>query len=850
MNIQQVDAPSLEDVSLANCDSEPVHIPGHIQDFAVLLVADNKLTKVTHCSENAAALFGAENGNILGGALDGLIGEEVCHDLRNVLSLSSARVQREKVGRHVIKGQAVEIWVHLSDGLPIIELEPVEHDEEGQDQAIPVVRSMLAHLQQQDDFWAALNDAAVGLRRLTNFDRVMVYKFDNDGDGEVVAEARAPGLEAFLGLRFPKWDIPNQARAIMKKLPLRVIANVAAERVPLLSLDRTAAPVDLTLAASRATSPIHTEYLGNMGVEGSMTLSVVVRDELWGLIAFHHRTPRRLGPSLRAAAELFIQFFCLQIEQRLERVRNAARATALTHQTALLEAADTATDIQEILGDIAEPFCNLMGADGMAICAPDGVSIYGMTPDPEAARAIANALLAEPESDVRATTSIKAEGLDGGKAAGALALSIDETAGKRLVFFRSEASSSVRWAGAPDKEIVEEEDGPRLRPRGSFKVYLQSVDAKSLRWTAQNMASAHELRRAIVKADESLFRRLSQKEERQRSIYIAELNHRVRNILALIRSLSRRAQESSSSLESYAKALEQRISALGAAHDLAANRVAHGVSIGAVFETEAKPYLSDRQEQFYATGDPYLIRSDVAPIFALVVHELVTNCVKYGALSVPSGSVSIHTTSDKDGLTIVWKERGGPVVEPPTRRGFGIGLIEKAIPYELDGDSIVEFLPDGVTVTFWLPSAIVEPFEEGTVAQDFSGTQKKRAMDNVPKKVLVVEDSMMVAIDMVDMFQQIGVHSVETAATVAQALRLLEDFTPDFALLDVSLRRGTTFEVATVLQDRGIPFCFGTGYGSDLEMPDEFKERTILTKPVDSAVLHATVLTLYGKDPQ
>lgn len=837
---------SREDEALAKCDNEPVHVPGHIQGFAVLLAVDPKLKSVTHCSDNAAALFGASTRDILGGSVEALLGAEICHDLRNVLSLSTVRVQREKVGSHKIGGQPAEIWVHLSGQSPLIEIEPVPVDEPDDDQAIAIVRSMLAHLQQQDDFWTALNDATVGLRRLTGFDRVVAYKFAATGDGEVVGEAHGPSLEPFLGLRFPKWDIPAQARDIMKKLPLRVIADVSGDCSAVLAHDPASPPLDLTLAASRGTSALHIEYLQNMGVGGSMTLSIVVQDTLWGLIAFHHSEPRRLGPSLRGAAELFIQFFSLQMEQRLERVRNRARETALKHQTALLEAVDEATDLTEILSDIAQPFCELMEAEGMAICAPDTVSLHGKTPAPDVARDIANALLAGPDVDINHVVSLKAEGFDGGEAAGALALSINKEAGRHLVFFREETSRSVRWAGAPGKTIVDGVDGPRLDPRGSFKAYLQSVEAQCLPWRAPNIAAAEELRRAIVRADETLTRRMSQKEERQRSIYIAELNHRVRNILALIRSLSRRAQESSSSLESYAKALEERISALGAAHDLAANRVAHGVNIASMFETESKPYLSEGGDQFCVTGDRYLIRSDVAPIFALVAHELVTNCVKYGALSTTAGKVTVDISGVDGGIAIVWTEQGGPEVKEPTRRGFGLGLIEKAIPYELDGDSDVTFLPEGVVATFWLPEALVERMKDGVLAENYGGTQKKRVLEKVPQSVLVVEDSMMVAIDMVDLLRQIGVKTVETCATVAQAMKALEAFTPDFALLDVSLRSDTSFEAARILEERGIPFCFATGYGSDHIMPDQFKDRTILTKPVDSAVLHATVLSLYG----
>ena len=834
-----------EALSLENCDKEPVHIPGHIQGFAVLIATDKDLLRVTHCSENAHEFFGKPTSKIMGVKLRDLFSSDVIHDLNNTLSLSSAKLQRERVREIIIDDRAYEIWAHVSEDIPIIEFESVQIETLTQNQSILNVRSLLARLNRGQDIQKSLNEAVIGLRLLSGFDRVLAYEFDTNGDGEVKAEARGPNLSPLLGLRFPKWDIPNQARAIMKKLPLRMIADVNAPPVNLLAKDHSDKPINLTLAASRGVSPIHMEYLRNMGIQGSMTLSIVVRGELWGLFAFHHSKPRNIGPGLRGAAELFAQFFSLQMEQRLSTELNQTRANALEYQSALLNGVENALDLSELVGEIAEPLCNLVDADGLALISGGDIFKHGNTPSPKILGEISETLLKDNSSDLVVTNSLLEHGFETSPSAGAIALLLDQETQNTVLFFRDEATLSVNWAGAPKKKIVEEDGDVRLKPRGSFKVYQESVKGKSRPWDRKNIFSAEQARMALTKADSALFRRLSHKVERQRSIYIAELNHRVRNILSLVRSLSRRTQETSYSLEAYAKALERRISALGAAHDLAANRISNGIIIHELFELEAKPYENDGKSQFTLQGQKYVLRSDIAPIFALIVHELMTNSVKHGALSVPSGLISVDINEADEGVSIIWIETGGPETKEPTRQGFGLGLIQSAVPYELDGRSDIQFKSQGLRAEFWLPLELVTPLPKAFQSPHKESTRQRPKKDQLPENMMIVEDSLMLAIDMSDMLKQIGVETVEKCANVRQAKQALKTFTPDLAILDISLRDEQSFEVAHLLVEKNVPFCFATGYGSEFPVPEDLQGHLVLTKPVDIDILRSTIKTLY-----
>ena len=836
MNVTATDKP--QEISLNNCDKEPVHIPGHIQGFAICLATDENLEKIQHCSDNVTTVFGATSAEILGNNLSDIFDKHIIHDLNNALSLSSARVQRERASTYVVGDIEYEVWVHYSNAFPVIELEPVDPKSISQSDAIRTVRSLLAHLGKTADLQDTFDYAVDGLRNLTAFDRVMLYQFDDNGNGDIKAEAKSPGQESFLGLRFPSWDIPKQAREILKKLPLRLIADVNGKPVPLSSVSAGSEPLDLTLAACRGQSPIHSEYLRNMGVSSTMTLSIVIGDKLWGLFAFHNMSPRVVSPSLRASAELFVQFFCMQLEQRFEKKRNLIRSTTHVYEKTLFAESNKAGSVVEMVDVVANSLCQLIEADGLSIMSSGQISQHGVTPGKIESRDIANRLFSDPHQTIVHTDYI-GEFVDNAlPCAGALAIRVGPNEQDKLVFFREEAIISVNWAGAPEKTVVEDKDGPRLLPRGSFKAYAESVKGKSQPWEQDSLTAASELREVLTDAEFERLRR------RQRTIYINELNHRVRNILALIRSLVRRTKESSTSLESYAKSLEQRIIALGVAHDLAANRISTGIEIRKVFETEAQPFISKNVQQIDITGERYTVKASVAPLFALITHELTTNCVKYGALSVPNGHVKIDIKKNNDGVVIVWQESNGPAVKPPKHKGFGLSLIEASIPYELDGKSQIEFLPQGLRATFELPNNIIDAIDAIDAIDDEEISSISKPADDlggIPKTALVLEDSLMIAMDMADMLEHLGMREVQKCSTVNSALEFLKSSSPDFAILDINLRDEPSFEVAEVLHQRSIPFCFATGYGSNHTAPQIFSHVKVLTKPVDIDLLSEVI---------
>ncbi|KHL75088.1 chemotaxis protein CheY, partial [Pseudomonas putida] len=319
------------DVNLTNCDREPIQIPGSIQPHGCLLACDASASLVLRHSANTPQMLSVAGG-VNGQRLEAIIGVEAAHTVRNSLArVKEASRPALSFGVPLASGQAFDVSAHLFKGTVILEFEPASQSIA---EPIELVRTVIAQLREIDRSDRLVADTAKRVRALLGYDRVMIYQLGADGAGKVVAEARRSGLESFLGQYFPASDIPQQARALYVRNPVRVIADADFKTVPLEPvLDLSGEPLDLSYAHLRSVSPIHCEYLNNMGVGASMSISVIVDGALWGLIACHHYAPRTLSMGQRVAAEMFGEFFSLHIQtlqarQTLEAAAHARQVLA------------------------------------------------------------------------------------------------------------------------------------------------------------------------------------------------------------------------------------------------------------------------------------------------------------------------------------------------------------------------------------------------------------------------------------------------------------------------------------------------------------------------------------------
>ncbi|MGW8201729.1 HWE histidine kinase domain-containing protein [Sphingomonas bisphenolicum] len=830
-------------VDLDNCDREPIHVLGTVQPFGFLiaLTADWLVSRV---SANSAQFIGLSPDDMLGKPVHTLLDGEAIHALRNRITLLRGPDSVERLFSIPLMagGPAFDVAVHFSGPLVVVEAEPAAHDEM---EASSTVRSMVARLAQADSMTAFLRDGARQVRALTGFDRVMVYRFADGGDGEVVAEALKPGIESFFGLHYPASDIPAQARALYLRNIFRVIADVKAQPVPIVpQLDPTGAALDMSLCLTRAVSPIHIEYLGNMGVGASLSISIIVEGKLWGLFACHHYAPRLPTFAQRSAAELFGQIFSMMLESR-ERGDTAtyegkARQVADRLMSAVAQDHDLLTNARW-LGDI---IFDTIPADGVGVYIDGQMTFSGLAPDEPAFVAIVSMMNRVAASQVYTTDNLSSvlpeAAAYADRVSGLLAIPLSRRPRDYVVLFRAEQLRSVRWAGKPEKDIEYGPNGPRLTPRKSFESWSELVKGVALPFLPAELRVAKALRTALLE----VILRLSDSAdaERQRAhekqeLLIAELNHRVRNILSLIRGLLSQTRDSARSVDEFIGTLESRVHALARAHDqITADRWSPA-RLYDLIEVESGAYLGERSDRVRLSGPNVLLTPGCFTVLALVIHEMLTNAAKYGALS-DSGVVAIDWRVDEDGsLLIDWTESGGPAVIAPTRRGFGSTVIERSIPYDLGGHAEINYRLAGIEAHFCIPSAHVV-----SVLPDVTGTDRAKPVAVVEpgllkgRTVLLVEDNMIIAMDGEDALRDLGAE-VMTAASIGRAREAIAIQPVDLAVLDFNLGHETSLPIADLLAARGIPFIFATGYGDGLELPAQFADVTLLKKPYSSVTL-------------
>jgi light-regulated signal transduction histidine kinase (bacteriophytochrome)/CheY-like chemotaxis protein len=851
--------PSLtgETIDLSNCDREPIHLLSTIQPIGFLVAASADWI-ITRLSANAPDWLGQPVDALLGSSLRTLFSAEALHTLRNrqaVLRGDDA-VERAFALRLMEGGPAFDVAIHLSAGQIVLECEPSERD--GDMSAGTLVRSLIARLQPTEAIGDFYREAARLLRALTGFDRVMVYKFTGDGSGEVVADATKPGIPSFLGLRYPASDIPKQARALYERNWLRIVADTSSEGVPIVpQLGPEGEPLDLSMSTLRAVSPIHLEYLRNMGVAASMSVSILRRGKLWGLFACHHLTPRCIAYERRSAAELYGQTFSLLLESRereLE-VDYETRARKLHNQLMAAMAAGASTF--ENISRFVDSITDLIPCDGIGIWVEEQVTLKGTTPTREEFLGLTRFLNRTGASSVFATNEI-GKAYEPGRdfperAAGLLAIPVSRSPRDYIVFFRREVARSVTWAGNPDKPVTVGPNGVRLTPRKSFDAWREVLHGQSLPWTDAELRVANSLRTTLLEVILHLAD-IAQKErqgaaERQ-ELLIAELNHRVRNILGLIRGLISQSQAGSGSVEEFAGVLSGRVQALARAHDQITRDQWGPASLRALIEAEAEAYAGDGTGGFntggrtgVCIGSPdVLLQPEAFTTVVLVLHELMTNSAKYGALQGGRGQVNITWMQDASGrLVIQWVESGGPPVQAPTRRGFGTTIIERSIPHDLKGEATVEFLLAGLRARLVIPAHYVAA---GHPAAAPPAMPASRPPARLSGAVLLVEDNIIIALDAEEMLAKMGATQVDVAGSVADALASIGTHRPDFAVLDVNLGGETSFAVASRLQILGIPHVFATGYGEDVAFPPEHAGTPVAKKPYSVASLQAVVAAL------
>lgn len=500
---------STVDENLTHLEQEPIHLYNRIQPHGVLLVLEEPDLKILQVSSNASGILGLPLAGILTKNLEDIFDpfqvDRLKQGLKNndfdALNPSKiwARVNGDEYA--VFDG----IFYRNYDGILILELEPAVSYEN-----IPflsfyhLAKTSINHLQKNAQLRDFCQIIVQEVRKMTGFDRVMLYKFDAENNGEVIAEDKLEELEPYLGLHYPESDIPAPARKLFTANWIRIIPDAKCEPVDMIPSVNpiTENPLDLTLSSLRSPSPCHLEYLHNMGVGASLTISLIKDQRLWGLIACHHQTPKFVPYELRKACEFLGRVIFSEISVKEETEDYDYRMRLNYVQSMLVDYMSEEEHFIDGLVKHDTNLLNLADATGAAICFSGNYTLIGQTPDEEDLNYLIQWLQNNVKEEVFYTDSLPRIYPDSRKykdlASGLLAIPIAKR--NYVLWFRPEVIQTVNWGGDPHKayEINKEESELRLSPRKSFALWQETVRLKSLHWKPCEIKAALELRKAIV----------------------------------------------------------------------------------------------------------------------------------------------------------------------------------------------------------------------------------------------------------------------------------------------------------------------------------------------------------------
>jgi light-regulated signal transduction histidine kinase (bacteriophytochrome) len=484
-------APAFGEADLSNCEREQVHLAGSIQPHGVLLVVSEPDHVVIQASANAAEALGLLD-MPLGRSINEIPGD-LCQRIRPLLDDPLLRMPhgiRCLIGNPALDFDAL-LHRPVAGGL-VIELErssPARDLSKDVDRAI---RTIVA----SDSLAMLCDESARLLKALIAYDRIMVYRFDDNGHGEVIAEQRAPTLEPFLGLRYPASDIPQIARELYKRNRIRLLVDVDYTPVPLLPAISpiTGQPLDMSLCFLRSMSPIHIQYLKNMGVAATLVASLVVAGRLWGLIACHHYSPRHVPYATRAACELLAETMATRIAALESFQQGNAELTVRHLEQRMVAAISRAGDWRSAIWENPKALLQPLEATGAALLFRHDIVTVGEVPGTGELRAIGEWLDRQRRRPVIATPCLGLEDPSFAAlkdvASGVCAVPVSSTPGEYLMWLRPEQVRTITWGGDPTKPVVVGNDPADLSPRRSFAQWHQLVEGTSHPWTQADLAAA------------------------------------------------------------------------------------------------------------------------------------------------------------------------------------------------------------------------------------------------------------------------------------------------------------------------------------------------------------------------
>lgn len=868
----QDDVAAILDNALEHCAREPIHIPGSIQPHGLLLALREPDCVITHASAGASRLSasGAEPSHQPLQAFLGDLFEPIEAGLRQ------CELSNRPCGIARVAGPTGEQWdvlAHRHDGRLILEFEPAP-DAAEVDRIHERLSIETARLEQMQGVDQLFNAAAAAVSRLSGYEKVMIYQFDEEWNGTVIAEVAPPDMDAYLGLRFPASDIPSQARELYRLNPIRLIADVNYTPLPVIDLTQRGQALDLSYAVLRSVSPIHIEYLKNMHVAASTSISIIRDSRLWGLIACHHRTPRYMPQVTRVACAVLAQLVSqlLAVMETRQEAQFAAQVRAV--QARLIEHVASRDHLMDAITECEDDLLRLVNAEGAAVCMDGELRLIGRTPTAEQVAALAEWLRAR-ESPVVHTDWLAGEYPQAQAfsqcAGGFVGMMLSNVYRRYLMWFRPAMVQTVRWAGDPHKPVL---SGAQLHPRKSFAVWQERVGHKALPWREAELEAVTSLRQALL---DTLLRKTEEAAARAKDQFLAVLSHELRTPLSPVLTAASALEgdvQLSPEVRDLMRVIRRNVELETRLIDdlLDLTRISKGKLVlnreVLDFHTLIEHTLEVCEQDLHEKGirvnvlmqaDARHVNGDPARL-QQVLWNILKNAIKF---TPPNGKITLRTDNpsaghvrvqiidtgagiDLQALPEIFNafEQGGRRI---TSRygGLGLGLAIAKTMVELHSGRI-EAHSDGpghgATFTVELPTA--KPARRTPEV-----TQTSPAAASGEKiSILLVEDHSDTARVMARLLMQFG-YDVQIAQNLATARAAAQSRTFDVVISDLGLPDGSGNDLMQELRDmyqiKGIALT-GWGMEEDIRRSKEAGFSRHITKPVDFQSLQAAIRAVVG----
>ncbi|MFS2152886.1 histidine kinase dimerization/phosphoacceptor domain -containing protein [Rhizobium sp. Rhizsp42] len=657
------------DADITSCDLEPIHIPGSIQPHGIMLIVNNELKVIGAAGD----IEGRLTENWAGRALIDLVGGDCV--------AKAARVEEDAtliLGRVEGASGYLNAIAYRSAGRLVVEMDAAEPEPTLSAPFLFGLDAAVSQFERAPTVESLCRQAAATFRDLTGYGRVMIYQFIDGDAGVVVGESLDEGSSSFLNHHFPATDIPKQARALYVRNKVRVIPDVSYIPAPIRSVREDLRGLDLSDSTLRSVSPVHIQYLKNMGVAASASISIVKDGVLWGLVACHHHEPKEITLNVRIACLAIAGSLARQIRSKEEAELYRERLRFRSQEETVLSKLGADGSLSEFFERSGRELANLLSSDGFAAVQGQDLFTYGKCPDNIDIRAIADFIRRPAALQPFATPSLKTKMPEAeayaDRASGLLAVTMSTEIPTILIWFRAEHLEVLEWAGNPHKGVPVE-PGVTLTPRASFEAWSEEVRHKARPWSHGEVEAAGRVVRLMLERRNDLRVRELNRELtttiaenetllRQKDFLLKEVNHRVQNSLQLVAAFLRLQGKTSGddAVRLQLEEADRRLSAVALVH----RRLYRDDSVEVV---DLSRYLEDLVSEMKTTMDdewarqfdlelaPVQISTDRAVNVGLVLTELVINAQKHAYEGRP-GRLSVILEQHRGMFRLIVMDHG------------------------------------------------------------------------------------------------------------------------------------------------------------------------------------------------